>query len=36
MASEIESETEEVWFNKIVKAKFEIIEHLVEQDNKYE
>ena len=36
MASEVESETEESWFAKIIKDKFEIIEHLVEQDNKYE
>ena len=36
MASEVQGDTEEFWFAKIVNSKFAIIEHLVEQDEKYD
>ena len=35
MASEVEGDTEETWFAHIVSSKFDVIEHLVEQDDKY-
>ncbi len=36
MASEVEGDAEEVAIPTLIKSKFEIIEHLVEQDSKYD
>lgn len=36
MASEVQGDTEEHLIPQIIKSKFEIIEHLVEQDSKYD
>jgi len=36
LASEVESDAEEVAIPELIKSKFEIIEHLVEQDKKYD
>ena len=36
MASEVEGDAEEVAIPTLIKSKFEIIEHLVEQDKKYD
>jgi hypothetical protein len=36
MASEVQGDAEEIAIPEIIESKFEIIEHLVEQDSKYE
>jgi hypothetical protein len=36
LASEVESDAEEVAIPELINSKFEIIEHLVEQDKKYD
>jgi hypothetical protein len=36
IASEVEGDAEEVAIPELIKSKFEIIEHLVEQDKKYD
>jgi hypothetical protein len=36
LASEVEGDAEEVAIPELINSKFEIIEHIVEQDKKYD